>query len=349
MNDSTPPLPADHLAHLHPDHARVGRAGIFALDGNYATNTAGQMRLPVGFVGILIDVWNGWAVFRCTRDVADAIIADQQRARETERARLAADGLTGDALTAALDESISDMYWDDDVVVTDNRRRWDEPDAYQRSTADEHGHYIINGWDWTWSAVDPADCDRIAGTPPAPGDEVAFVPLHHTDMSVPHGRLKVTDFKTLQTPNGTAFIATLCRDYVVVATIENGGNGGGTWLRPGPAFNAADMESYVRGCRLRGQTPAREQVLQALVDEYRLGLAIDLALNRDGTLVRLRDDDGNTLAEGTAIPSPRNHEERQQLAAQLRRDHRQPGGTQWQIWRRGAWQHLGRVTPDDTQ
>jgi len=41
----------------------------------------------------------GWAVFRCTREVAEAIVvADQQRLREAERIRLAAAGLDGDQL-----------------------------------------------------------------------------------------------------------------------------------------------------------------------------------------------------------------------------------------------------------
>lgn len=94
MSDTSQPQPSANLAHLHPDQVRVGRAGIFTLDANYTANTAGEMRLPVGFTGVLIDVWNGWAVFRCTRDVADAIVADQQRARDTERARLAAETYT---------------------------------------------------------------------------------------------------------------------------------------------------------------------------------------------------------------------------------------------------------------
>src|SRR5436309_665858 len=35
------------------------------------------MRIPVGFGGTLIDTWNGWAVFTCTRQAADATVAGQ--------------------------------------------------------------------------------------------------------------------------------------------------------------------------------------------------------------------------------------------------------------------------------
>jgi hypothetical protein len=58
------------------------------------------------------------AVFRCTREVAEAVIADQQRLRGAERARLAADGLCDDELTARLDEAIAPMWLDGDVVAT---------------------------------------------------------------------------------------------------------------------------------------------------------------------------------------------------------------------------------------
>jgi Domain of unknown function (DUF4262) len=343
MSDNNRP-PTD-LTHLHPDHVRVGHAGIFALDANYTPDAAGRMRWPVGFLGVLIDVWNGWAVFHCAQDVADAIITDQRRARDDERARLAAEGLTGDTLAAAVNEVMADMYWDGDDVVTDNCGRHGEPDAFQRCGPDEHGRYVINGWDWTWTAVDPADCDRIAGTPPAAGDHVAFVPLRHTDMTVPHGRLQVTDLHIRKTRNGTVFVATLCRDHVAVATIEHCG-GGPTRLHPGHAsFTAEDMDAYVRACRLRGHTPTREQVLNALITEYHTTRHVEAALNRRGTLVRLRDDHGDTVAELTVIPSPRGWAEKQNLAAQLTTEHPEPRGTAWQIWQHHGWAHLTATTP----
>ncbi len=179
-------------SHLHPDRLRVGRIGVFAGDWSYYQNTDGQMRIPVGFVGVLVDTWNGWAVFRCDRDVAEAIVTEQQRIRGAERDRLAATGLTGHALDQVVDECVSDMFWDGDQIVTDNRTRYGEPDAYERTGPDEHGSYIVNGWDWTWTAVDPDDCDHIAGTLPTADATVAFVPLVHRDASMPHGRFTVT-------------------------------------------------------------------------------------------------------------------------------------------------------------
>src|SRR5205814_7408861 len=82
------------LGHLHPDHLRLGGTGVFAGDWAWNQSTDGAWRIPVGFVGTLIDTWNGWAVFACTREVAEAIVADQQRLRDAERARLAAEAST---------------------------------------------------------------------------------------------------------------------------------------------------------------------------------------------------------------------------------------------------------------
>jgi hypothetical protein len=47
------------------------------------------------------------SIFRCSREVVEAIDADQRRLRKAERARLAADGLDGDELAARLDAHAS--------------------------------------------------------------------------------------------------------------------------------------------------------------------------------------------------------------------------------------------------
>jgi hypothetical protein len=61
------------LTHVHPDHLRLGGTGIFAGDWARYDAGGGRWRIPVGFVGTLVDRWNGWAVFRCGREVAAAI------------------------------------------------------------------------------------------------------------------------------------------------------------------------------------------------------------------------------------------------------------------------------------
>ncbi|GIJ49386.1 hypothetical protein Val02_62720 [Virgisporangium aliadipatigenens] len=80
--------PAD-LSYLHPDNVRIGSIAVFA--GDWAW-TGQPPRIPVGFVGTLIDYWNGFAVWLCGREVAEAVVADQQRLRDAERVRLAEEG-----------------------------------------------------------------------------------------------------------------------------------------------------------------------------------------------------------------------------------------------------------------
>jgi hypothetical protein len=55
------------------------------------------------------------------------------------------------------------MYWDGDEIVVDQRVTYGEEDGVSRVAPDEQGPYVVNGWRWTWTKVDPADCDRIAG------------------------------------------------------------------------------------------------------------------------------------------------------------------------------------------
>ena len=76
------------VSHLHPDRVRPGGVGVFSGDWARTSGPDGGDRIEVGFVGTLIDRWNGWAVFSCTRPVAEAIVADQQRHRDEYRHRL---------------------------------------------------------------------------------------------------------------------------------------------------------------------------------------------------------------------------------------------------------------------
>src|SRR6266542_4210709 len=75
------------LAHLHPDNLRLGGTGVFAGDWAWTDGPDGSSRIAVGFVGVLIDTWNGWAVFRCSREVAEAIGADQPGLRRRHHRR----------------------------------------------------------------------------------------------------------------------------------------------------------------------------------------------------------------------------------------------------------------------
>ncbi|MDG4760367.1 DUF4314 domain-containing protein [Micromonospora sp. WMMD710] len=156
------------LRHVYPEHVRLGGVGVFAGDWAWTPNAAGDMRIGVGFVGTLIDTWNGWAVFRCAREVAEAIVADQQAHRDQFRQQLAAAGVPEADLDARVDESMGRMAFDGDVIVADDTRVQDDPDAIDRIHPTDDGQYVVMGWNWTWIAVHPYDCDRIVGAIPDP-------------------------------------------------------------------------------------------------------------------------------------------------------------------------------------
>ncbi|MFG1888096.1 DUF4314 domain-containing protein [Micromonospora sp. NPDC049051] len=156
------------LSHVHPDRVRLGGPGVFAGDWAWTPNPEGELRVSVGFVGILVDTWNGWAVFTCTREVAEAIVADQADARDRYRQRLAADHIASERLEQVVDESMARLWFDGDVLVADSSRVHGDPDAIDRITPDPQGRYTVMGRAWTWTAVHPYDCDRIAGHIPGP-------------------------------------------------------------------------------------------------------------------------------------------------------------------------------------
>jgi hypothetical protein len=172
MNSSqpvTPPEPAESAspaaasAYLRRDRVGIGDTGVFAGDwSNYERD--GATRVPVGFVGTLVDWWNGWAVFTCTRQVAEAIVSQQEGLRDAERSRLHGTGLSGQDLIDSLDEMIPLMYWDGDEIVLDESAQYGPDEGISRIGPDNHGRYNVNGWRWTWQVVNPADCDNIAGT-----------------------------------------------------------------------------------------------------------------------------------------------------------------------------------------
>lgn len=154
------------LQHVYPQRVRLGGPGVFAGDWAWTPNEAGDMRIPVGFVGTLVDTWNGWAVFTCTREVAEAIVADQQAGRDRYRRHLAAEGIAAADLDRRVDQSMGRMWFDGDVIVAEDTRVQDDPEAIERISPNPDGGYVVMGWSWTWLPVHPYDCDRIAGTIP---------------------------------------------------------------------------------------------------------------------------------------------------------------------------------------
>jgi hypothetical protein len=155
-------------AYPRPEQVGIGDTGVFA--GDWSTyERDGATRVPVGFAGTLVDWWNGWAVFTCTRQVAEAIVSQQEGLRDAERRRLHRAGLTGQDLTDSLDEMILPMYWDGEEIVLDESAQYGPDEGISRIGHDKDGRYNVNGWRWTWQLVNPADCDIIAGAVPLTG------------------------------------------------------------------------------------------------------------------------------------------------------------------------------------
>ncbi|WP_433458414.1 DUF4314 domain-containing protein [Micromonospora sp. CA-248212] len=166
------------LSHLHPDRVRIGGAGVFSGDWARSSGPDGDERIEVGFVGTLIDHWNGWAVFSCTRPVAESIVADQQRHRDQHRDSLRDAAVPADDLDRRVDAALADLSFDGDVIVADQRTMSADPQAIERIAPDGDGRYVVMGRSWCWEAIDPYDCHRIVGDLPEPDHAQAATPDH---------------------------------------------------------------------------------------------------------------------------------------------------------------------------
>lgn len=327
------------LSHLRPDQIRVGGVGVFAGDWSSYPDQRGR-RLPVGYVGTLIDTWNGWAVFDCTRQVAEAIVAEQQRLRQAERARLRGAGVTDTDLDHLVDEALCRLFFDGDAIVADDGPGGD-PAAVTRILPDPDGRYVVMGWAWCWEAVDPESCDSIVGQIPAPGTQQRYVQLVHTTaVTVPNDRLRLAVRRYQPTAaGGPVFTATITVDGDAVGTAARAVAAGGIWLSfsaDGVGIDA--IRDYAAGCRHRRQPVDLERVLDALADEDYLNQAVAAAAQRHQTLLRLVDDDGYTrtlrhIGPPTGGPAMR------ALGRALTTSPVPPGGA-WQLWRGRAWYTL---------
>lgn len=319
------------LSYLHPDNLTIGGIGVFAGDWAWSCEPP---RIPVGFVGTLIDYWNGWAVWRCTREVAEAVVADQQRLRADERARLIEQGLAGGALDQAVDETVPPVWFDGDDLILDESAMHGEQ-ALDRQSPGSDGRYCPMGFNWTWQAVDPADCDRIAGTLPVFGEHQEYVEATHQPLRMPHDRLTVSAVQPA--PGGGARIATLCLDGQPVGTAVQTGGAPTVFHPDGTAFSHEDLTRFVESCRWRGRPTAEDAVLDALIIEYEFGAQI-AAAEADGlVLVVLRDGDEHVVSlEYRLARRPANRTERTMMAELLTAAvvARYPRQTQfvWQVW-----------------
>ncbi|WBB78575.1 hypothetical protein O7606_20455 [Micromonospora sp. WMMD882] len=293
--------------HLAAAHIMIGDVGVFAGDwGAYEHH--GRNRHRTGFVGRL-DAQRGrdgrHAVFSCDRDVAEEIVAEQERLRDEIRQRLRAAGLRGPDLDAELDLAYAPLRFDGDDVVLDERGVHGDAEGLSRICPDAEGRYAIRGQRgrWEWQAVDPADCDRVAGTPPTASAQPARVPLRHSRLHVPHRRLSVTSLTDSATHDGV-FTATLCLDGTPVGVIDNYLDEGKTRLRhhDPTRFSEGDLREFVAGCRFRREPTDTETVLDRLVAEHELDTQI-ATLPANGILARTVDADGDFCGAVAALES----------------------------------------------
>jgi len=341
--DPPPTTPAGpDLSHLGPRHVRVGSVGVFAGDWAWTPDADGGMRIAVGFVGVLIDTWNGFAVFACTRTVAEAIVADQRVHRDRLHTELIERGLSSIDADLEVDMSLARMSVDGAVIVVDQSAVSGDADAISRIEPDQHGQYVVMGGSGCWQAVDPDDCDRIVGDLPAPGEQQQFVELPHTGLRVPHDRLRVTGLQA--TPGAPEpFAATLALDATVVA--EARATADGCHLsRLSATFSRSDWAAYRSGCRYHGQPVSEARVLDALVTEYQVGQGVREAEADGAALTRLLDAHGTILRLRPVWPAPTGHIARTQLGQRLCRADPHPRGHLWQLWTGAGWQHLASIT-----
>lgn len=155
--------PAETGAPLDLDpFLRPGESGYFAGEWLAYPYDGGQ-RFESAYAGTLIRRWNGWAVWECTREVAEAIVADQEAARRHWRATFEAQGMTEPRLSQAVDADVPEMRWDGDVIVVD-RRPFGEDEPELRIAPDERGMYVVMGGIWTWEEVPVDAADHVHGT-----------------------------------------------------------------------------------------------------------------------------------------------------------------------------------------
>ncbi|MFI6163070.1 hypothetical protein ACIA59_24350 [Micromonospora haikouensis] len=335
--------------HLAPHHVMVGDLGVFA--GDWAAyDHHGRTRYPAGFIGRL-DAQRGrdgqYAVFSCDRDVAEAIVAEQERLRDETRQRLTAEGLRGPDLDAEVDLAYAPLRFDGDEIVMDERLVHGEADGISRIRPDADGRYAICAWQWEWRTVDPADCDRVVGTPPRAAEQPARIPLVHSPLHVPHNRLAITSLAESLNYDRVPFTATLCLDGTPIGEIRNEGNGSGTWLiHHDPArFSSREMDEFVLRCRYLRQPTDEKTVLDRLVTEYDLDRRI-AALPPNTILARSVDDDGDycgnvvDLESLTGLDRFDQVEAWNDLARYLATFATSAVSTHWQVWYRGRWQRV---------
>jgi hypothetical protein len=171
-----------------------------------------------------------------------------------------------------------------------------------------------------------------------------LIVLPHTGLHVPHTRLRVSSLKTLRTPDGAAFTATLRLDGRIVGAIHNDGNGGATtWSAAGSGSRRHDLDAFVAACRTDdGIATLEEHVLDDLVDEYESARTVANADLAGHTALRLRQlINGITFTVGEATAKPiTTPAHRGRLVAELAAASPAGADEWWQLWHGTVWEDL---------
>ncbi len=138
----------------------LGRQRVFT--GDWLAGGCGCHIYSEGYIGELVRRWNGWAVFRVTRTVAEAIVAEQQRTFGDNMIEAMGRGAgASDAWLATLN-SMPAVFWLQSMIVVDSRVGFDDPTMAEVTMPDADGCYTI-GWGWRWDDVDAGDVHTIHG------------------------------------------------------------------------------------------------------------------------------------------------------------------------------------------
>jgi hypothetical protein len=332
------PVPAKKdWSHLAQDRVRIGGIAVFAGDWTWYRTGDGDDRIRVGFVGVLIDTWNGWAVFTCTRAVAEAIAADQGRMRADLHAWEVARGLSETDAAAGVDASMAQMWFDGDTLIVDQRTVDQDPDSIDRITARDDGTWVVMGWNWCWTLVEPGDCDTVIGDLPMPDSQQVYVALTHVPaVRVPHDRFRVAD-STLVDGNPQLVAYGLADDGEPVGQVVVDRRIGAREVRSADPDAEAMIRAFAEQCRRFGEPMSVPEVIDALIQEYDLGEYARRA-DADGyALVRLLDADGH-VRHVRMLTIQR----RARLQALRELVHRTgiPGGVTWELWTGRGWLHF---------
>ncbi|MBD2829859.1 hypothetical protein ID875_20970 [Streptomyces globisporus] len=177
-----------------------------------------------------------------------------------------------------------------------------------------------------------------------------LIKLPHTGLHVPHDRYTLADLRQMLTRCGIAYNATVREGERYVGTIENQGNGGGTWLIPASAADRQAVHDFATICRMEGEPLSEEDVLDHLVTEHETAQEVAKCEKKRASLIRGTEEDGMPAAMLTVgIPPVWLDRADSPFLPKIVRDLkvRDPDVAVWEFWTGGDWKQLDLSTVTD--